>query len=143
MQVINSRPFTIKKDIETVFGIAGEPETAKHFLSKVEDKPIFKDVTIDSDSIHVNVPVVGDLTLRRNRVEKPSLVSYKAEGAPLPVELVFNLQPEGEYTKTQVSAEVDAPAFVSGMVTSKLQPLLDKIADSLELLDVDRFLGKK
>lgn len=143
MQVINSRPFTIKKDIDTVFGIAGEPETAKHFLSRVEDKPIFKDVTIDSDSIHVKIPVVGDLTLRRNRVEKPSLVSYKAEGAPLPVELVFNLQPEGEQTKAQVSVEVDAPAFVSGMVTSKLKPLLDKMADSLELLDVDRFLGKK
>lgn len=143
MQVINSRPFTIKKDIETVYALAGEPERAKHFLSKVEDKPMYKDVTVESDAIHIKLPYVGDITLRRNRQEKPSLVSYKAEGAPLPIELVFNLQPEDAFTRTQVSLEVNAPAFAAGMVTAKLKPMLDKMADSLEQLDVDRFLGEK
>ncbi|WP_297130430.1 hypothetical protein [uncultured Porphyromonas sp.] len=143
MQVINSRPFTIKKDIETVFDLAGEPESARHFLSKVGDKPMFKDVSVTDDSIAAKLPFVGDITFRRNRIEKPSLVSYKAEGSPVPVELVLNFQPDGENTKTQVSVEVEAPSFVAGMVKTKLQPMLDKMADSLELLDVDRFLGKK
>lgn len=143
MQVLNSRPFTIKKDIDSVFGLVSEPERAQHFLSKVGDKPGFKDVTISSDTIGVKVPYVGDITLRRNRVEAPSLISYTAEGAPLPIEVIFNLQPDGEETKTQMSVEVDAPAFAGGMVRAKLQPFLDKAADSLEQLDVDRFLGKE
>ena len=143
MQVINSRPFTIKKDIDTVFDMAGEPESARHFLSKVGDKPMFKDVSVADDAISAKLPLVGDITLRRNRMEKPSLVSYKAEGAPVPVELVLNFQPEGDNTQAQVSVEVEAPSFAAGMVKTKIQPLLDKMADSLEHLDVDRFLGKK
>ena len=64
MQVINSRPFTIKKDIDTVFDLAGEPESARHFLSKVGDKPMFKDVSVADDAISAKLPLVGDITLR-------------------------------------------------------------------------------
>lgn len=147
MQVLNSRTFTIKKDIETVFGIASEPESAKHFLSRVSDKPAFSGVTIGPDSIVVPLPYIGKLLLKRNRLEAPSLVSYRAEGSPVPIELVLNLQPTtaggAETTTVQISLEVDAPDFALGMIKAKVNPMLEKMANGLEQLDVDRFLGRQ
>lgn len=144
MQTYTSRPFTIKKDNESVYELFRTPKSLEGFLEKAKDKLPAKDVVITEDSVSLKAPVVGDLKFVRTEAEAPRVVKYQGEGTPVPMTLCIYLTPEGEdKTSAQVAVEANVPAFLSGMIESQVKPQLEKAADMLENLDVDSFLGAK
>lgn len=142
MQTYTSRPFTIKKDNVTVFRLFKNPLSLEGFLEKTRDKLPTKDVVLTEDSVSFTAPMVGALKFVRIEEEEPNVVKYRGEGTPVPMTLCAYLTPTDESsTSAQVSVEADVPAFLSGMIKTQVNPLLEKAADALEQLDVDRLLG--
>ncbi len=145
MQSYNSRTFTIKKDIKSVYDLFMTPRSASSFLEKAGDKLPLNNVVLTDTGIELEAPVVGKIKVERTEGVEPNLVRYQGQGTPVPMTLSINLRPgetEGE-TIAQVTVDAEVPVFLSGMIGGKIKPTLEKAADALEQLDVDRFLGKK
>lgn len=145
MQSYNSRTFTIKKDIKSVYDLFMTPRSASSFLEKAGDKLPLNNVVLTDAGIELEAPVVGKIKVERTEGVEPNLVRYQGQGTPVPMTLSINLRPgetEGE-TIAQVTVDAEVPVFLSGMIGGKIKPALEKAADALEQLDVDRFLGKK
>lgn len=145
MQSYNSRTFTIKKDIKSVYDLFMTPRSASSFLEKAGDKLPLNNVVLTDTGIELEAPVVGKIKVERTEGVEPNLVRYQGQGTPVPMTLSINLRPgetEGE-TIAQVTVDAEVPVFLSGMIGGKIKPALEKAADALEQLDVDRFLGKK
>lgn len=145
MQSYNSRTFTIKKDIRSVYDLFMTPRSASSFLEKAGDKLPLNNVVLTDTGIELEAPVVGKIKVERTEGVEPNLVRYQGQGTPVPMTLSINLRPgetEGE-TIAQVTVDAEVPVFLSGMIGGKIKPALEKAADALEQLDVDRFLGKK
>lgn len=144
MNNYTSRAFVIKKDVQTVFELFRNPLSAQSFVEKVGDKLPVKDLKLTEDTVEVTTGVVGKVILTRTEEREPHLVRYTGTHSPVPLTISIMLSPhEEEATKAQIAVDVDVPSFISGMVKSKIEPVLEKLADQLEALDVDRFLGVK
>ncbi|MDO4771470.1 hypothetical protein [Porphyromonas sp.] len=138
MEIINSRSFTLKKDVQTVYGIASKPSILSGVLAKIGDKLPLKDVSLTDDSFAFDAPMVGQVKFVRSADSTPSMIRYKAENAAIPLSLLIHMKETGEHTDMQLSIEADIPSFLKGMVMSKLSPALEKAADTLEKVDFDR-----
>lgn len=144
MQNYNSRTFTIKKDINTLYDLFMNPRSASPLLEKVGDKFPTDKVQLTDTGIEVDAPVVGKVKVERVEAVEPSLIRFRGQGTPVPMMLNINLRPgenAGE-TLAQVGVDAEVPAFLSGMIGSKVKPALEKLADALDGLDLDQFLKK-
>ena len=144
MQTFNSRSFTIKKDVKSVYDLFMNPKSASSFLEKQGDKVPLKNIVLNDNGLELEAPVVGKIKVERTENLEPSLIRYQGKGTPVPMLLNINLLPGENANETiaQISVDAEVPAFMSGMIGSKIQPALEKAAEALEHLDVDRFLGK-
>lgn len=144
MQSYNSRTFTIKKDIKSVYDLFMNPKSASSFLEKAGDKLPIKDIELTDTGLTLDAPVIGKVKVERIESVEPSLIKYQGQGTPVPMTLSINLRPgeKSEETIAQVTVDAEVPAFLSGMIGGKVMPALEKVAGALEKLDVDRFLGK-
>lgn len=138
MEVINSRSFTLKKDIQTIFGIASKPSLLSGLLAKAGDKLPLKNVTLSDDSFGFDAPMAGKVKFVRSADSTPNLIRYKAENAAVPLTFLIHMKEAGEHTDMQLCVEANIPSFLKGMVMSKLAPGLEKAADMLEQIDFDR-----
>ncbi len=142
MQTYTSRPFTIKKDNATVYGVINCPKSLEALLDRAKDVLPAKDVVLGEDSVSVKAPMIGELRFVRSASEEPSMVKYQGEGTPVPMAVCVYLTPDGlDRTTTQIAVEADVPQFLSGMIKTKVNPLLEKVANTLESLDLDKLLG--
>lgn len=143
MQTFNSRSFTIQKDQQSVFNLFKSPLSAQNFLDKFGDKVDLKNIKLSEDRVELEAPMVGTIILERIEAQEPDLIKYNGVKTPVPITLSINLRPEGEnQTEVQIQVDAQVPKFLSGMISKKITPGLEKAADALEKLDVDRFLGK-
>lgn len=144
MQSYNSRTFTIKKDVKTIYDLVMTPSSASSLLEKAGDKIPMDKVLLTDTGIEIDAPVVGKIKVERIENVEPSLIRFKGQGAPVPLILNVNLRPGESDNETLVQVGVDAevPAFLSGMIGSKVKPALEKLAEALDGLDIDRFLQK-
>ncbi len=94
-----------------------------------------QDLTFDHDTVSVNVPPVGAITLRIVDREEPKCVKFEAVNSPLPFNLWVQMLPVTDTTsKIRVTVKADIPVFLKPMIGSKLQDGVDKIADALAML---------
>ncbi len=138
METFSSRPFTVKKDIDTIFGYLSNPSTLSEILSRHADKLSLSEVRLTEDSFAFDAPMAGTVKFVKNGVDAPYFVSYKAEKSPLPIALQLHLKPSGEHTDVQISVDANVPVFLKGMISGRLTPVLEKIATMMEQIDFDR-----
>lgn len=104
-------------------------------IERVKDRiPADKvqELSFDRDSVSVNVPPVGKVTLRIIEREDPKCIKFEAVNSPVPLNLWVQLLPVTEEScKMRVTVKADIPLFLKPMVGGKLQDGVDRIADVL------------
>lgn len=95
-----------------------------------EDKR--EDIIFDSDSITMNVPPVGDISIRICEREEPKTIKYETVSSPLPFNLWVQLLPITDtMCKMRLTIKADLNPFVKGMISKPLQAGLEKLADAI------------
>ena len=98
-----------------------------------EDK--LQDLTFDTDSVSVNTPPVGQITLRIIDREEPKTIKFETEQSPVPFNLWIQLLPvTAETSKMKLTIKAELNPFIKGMVSKPLQEGLEKIADMLAMI---------
>lgn len=107
-------------------------------IEKVKDRipaEQVKDLTFDRDSVSVNVPPVGSVTLKIVERQELKCIKFEAENTPLPFNLWIQLLPVTETScKMKVTVKADIPIFLKPMVGNKLEEGVEKIAQTLAMV---------
>ncbi len=95
-----------------------------------EDKR--EDITFDGESITMNVPPVGSISIRICDREEPKMIKYETTNSPLPFNLWIQLLPLTEAScKMRLTIKADLNPFVRGMISKPLKEGLEKLADAI------------
>ena len=107
-------------------------------LSKVQDRiPEDKanNLTFDSDSMSINIPPVGKISVRIIDREEPKTIKFETAESPLPFNFWIQLLPVTEAScKMKLTLKADLNPFIKGMISNQLQDGLEKIADLLQII---------
>ncbi len=91
-----------------------------------------EDIIFDSDSITMNVPPVGNISIRICDREEPKTIKYETVTSPLPFNLWVQLLPTSASScKMKLTIKSDLNPFVKGMISKPLQAGLEKLADAI------------
>ncbi len=91
-----------------------------------------QDFSFDSDSVTVNVPPVGQVSMRIVERDEPKCVKFEAEQSPMPFNLWIQVLPVDEQTsKMKVTVKADIPFMLQALVSSHLQDGVEKVAEAL------------
>ena len=94
-----------------------------------------QDLTYDHDSVSVDVPPVGTISMRVVDRESPKTVKYETTNSPVPFNLWVQLLPTGENScKMKLTVKAELNPFIKGMVSKPLQEAVEKIADMLAII---------
>ncbi|MBP5506447.1 MAG: SRPBCC family protein [Prevotella sp.] len=95
-----------------------------------EDKR--EDITFDGEAITMNVPPVGNISIRICDREEPKMIKYETTNSPLPFNLWIQLLPLTETScKMRLTIKADLNPFVRGMISKPLKEGLEKLADAI------------
>ena len=93
-------------------------------LSKVQDRipeDKAKDLSFDNDSVSINVPPVGKITLRIVEREEPKTIKFETVESPLPFNFWIQLLPVTETScKMKLTIKAELNPFIKDMVSSHL-----------------------
>jgi hypothetical protein len=116
-------------------------------LSKVKDRiPEDKaqELEFDNDSISVNVPPVGKISMRIVEREEPKTIKFETTQSPLPFNFWIQLLPLTESTcKMKLTLKAELNIFIKGMVSKPLQEGLERIADMLQMIKYEQSDGEQ
>ena len=108
-------------------------------LEKVRDRvpeDKVQDFSFDKDTVSVNVPPVGKISIRICDREEPKCVKFESVDSPMPFHLWIQVLPvTAESSKMKVTVDADIPFMLKGMVAGPLQDGVEKIADALAIID--------
>jgi carbon monoxide dehydrogenase subunit G len=91
-----------------------------------------QDFTFDSDTVSVNVPPVGQISLRIVERDEPKCVKFETAQSPMPFNLWIQILPVDENnSKMKVTVKADIPFMLKAMVSGPLQDGVEKVADAL------------
>ena len=94
-----------------------------------------KEFTYNSDEVTVNVPPLGNVTIRVVEREEPKCIKFEAVGSPLPINLWIQIIPDGdEAAKMRVVAKAEINFMLRSMVEKPLKDGIEKIAEALSLI---------
>ena len=98
-----------------------------------EDK--VKDFTYSRDEATVNVPPMGNVTIRVIEREAPKCIKLEASGSPIPLCFWIQIIPDGEEaSKLRVVAKADINFMFRAMIEKPLKDGLEKIAETLSMI---------
>ena len=98
-----------------------------------EDK--VKDLTYSRDEATVNVPPMGNVTIRVVEREEPKCIKLEAVGSPIPVNMWIQIIPDGEEaSKMRVVAKAEVNFMLRKMIDKPLTEGVEKIAEALSLI---------
>ena len=88
--------------------------------------------SFDSDTVSVNVPPVGQITLRIVEREEPKCIKFETAQSPMPFNMWIQILPVDEQnSKMKVTVQADIPLMLRAMVAGPLQDGVDKVAEAL------------
>lgn len=88
--------------------------------------------SFDRDTVTVDVPPVGKITLRIIDRDEPKCVKFETAQSPIPFNLWIQVLPQGDNaSKMKVTVDADIPFMLKGMVAGPLQDGVEKVADAL------------
>ena len=107
-------------------------------LEKVKDKlpqDKVKNLTFDADSVSVEVPPVGNITLQVVEKEPCKCIKFGTTTSPLPFNLWIQLLPvSSNECKMKLTIGMELNPFMKTMVQKPLQEGLQKMADMLAMI---------
>ena len=94
-----------------------------------------KDLTYNRDEATVNVPPVGNVTIRVVEREEPKCIKLEAVGSPIPVNMWIQIIPNGdEAAKMRVVIKAEVNFMLRSMIDKPLKEGVEKIAEALSLI---------
>ena len=94
-----------------------------------------KDLTYSRDEATVNVPPLGNVTLRVIDREAPKCIKLEVAGSPMPVLIWIQIIPDGDNaSKMRVVAKAEINFMLRSMIEKPLKEGLEKIAEGLSLI---------
>ena len=94
-----------------------------------------KDLTYSRDEASVNIPPIGNVTLRVIDREEPKCIKLEMAGSPIPVLIWIQIIPDGDSaSKMRVVAKTEINFMLKAMIEKPLKDGLEKIAEALSLI---------
>lgn len=94
-----------------------------------------KDLTYSRDEATVNVPPLGNVTLRIIDREEPKCIKLEVAGSPMPVTIWIQIIPNGEEaSKMRIVAKAEINFMLRSMIEKPLKEGLEKIAEALSMI---------
>ncbi|MBQ8066068.1 MAG: SRPBCC family protein [Prevotella sp.] len=104
-------------------------------LERIRDRiPADKvqDLTFSRDSVAVNAPMVGQISVNIVDREEPKCVKFGSPQSPMPFNVWIQVLPVDDQTsKMKVTIDADIPFMLKGMVSGPLKEGVEKIAEAL------------
>ncbi|MBO7301468.1 MAG: SRPBCC family protein [Bacteroidaceae bacterium] len=94
-----------------------------------------KEFTYNRDEATVNVPPVGNVTIRVIEREVPKCIKLEAVGSPIPITMWIQIIPNGEdASKMRVVVKAEINFMLKAMIEKPLKEGIEKIAEALSLI---------
>ena len=94
-----------------------------------------KEFTYNRDEATVNVPPMGNVTIRVVEREEPKCIKLKAVGSPIPVNMWIQIIPNGEEaSKMRVVVKAEVNFMLRSMIEKPLKEGIEKIAEALSMI---------
>ena len=94
-----------------------------------------KEFTYSRDEATVNVPPMGNVTIRVVEREEPKCIKLEAAGSPIPINLWVQIIPNGdEASKMRVVVKAEVNFMLRSMIEKPLKEGIEKIAEALSLI---------
>lgn len=123
------------KQIQAPQQIVFETLSNLNNLEKVKDRlpeDKVKNLTFDADSLSVEIPPAGKVTLQIVEREACKCIKFAAVSSPLPFNLWIQLLPVTETScKMKITAGLEVNTFMKAMIQKPLKEGLEKMADML------------
>jgi hypothetical protein len=119
---------------EAVYNLISDLSNLERVRGRIPEDKI-KDFSFDKDSVTVNAPMVGSITLQIVERDKPKCVKFESTQSPIAFNLWIQVLPVSETTsKMKVTVKADIPFMLKAMVSGPLQDGVEKIADALAMV---------
>ncbi len=134
MAKYSSKPAVVSASAADIYGRLTDMDAYQQRLASIpeEQRQQLGDIKITNDSISINTPQLGSITLDVvERIENKRVV-LSATQSPVPLTLAVTLEAMGE-TETQVQSvvEVEIPAMLRPLIGGKLQEAADKFNEMI------------
>ncbi len=91
-----------------------------------------KDLSFNSDTLSLQVPGIGQLTLKIVDREPSTCIKFETTNSPLPFTLWVQVVPQSEEEcKMKLTVDLDVNPFMKAMIQGPLQEGLEKMAEAL------------
>lgn len=129
MATFTSKPITVNASADAVAQKFSDFSRLQEVLDNIpaEQRAKIGELHLTADSIVMNTPQVGEITLKV--IERtPSRMVLEAMGSPVPMHLAVDVAPAGDASHVTTSMDVDIPAFMKPMLGGTLQKAVDQFA---------------
>ena len=110
-----------------------EEATDNDEMNKVKDK--LKNLSLDQDSLSINVDPIGQVSMRIIERDEPKMIKLESEKSPFAFKFWIQVLPVTEASsKMKLTIDADIPFFAKSMVAKPLQEGIEKIADALAMI---------
>lgn len=147
MATYNTEKVRLDAPAQRVFDRLSNLEGLREMLDRIpaeqvpEDKRKMLDgikITPDTITIPAGAGPIGAITLRKERQESPSLISFKGEGLPVPLGLDINIEPDGaDASLVGAVVSIDVPAMFKPMINGPMNQLTKQFGSVLGSLHFD------
>lgn len=119
---------------QSVYNMLSDLTNIERVKDKVpEDK--LQGLTFDKDTISVNVPPVGAVSMRIIERDEPKTIKFASENSPMSFNFWIQILPVDETSsKMKLIIDADIPFFAKSMVSGPLQEGIEKIANALAMI---------
>ena len=124
-------------DLTHLQGLKDRMEAIKGQLTDEQRKQAeqLNNLTFDADSLSIEAPMVGKITLRVIDREPLKTIKFETENSPIPFNLWIQLLPTSDTTcKLKLTLKGDIPFMLKSMVKKPLQKGIEKVADMMAMI---------
>ena len=98
-------------------------------------KDKIQEFAYDHDQVTIEIAPIGKVTIKIIEREAPKCIKFEAVGSPIPMNLWIQIIPDGsEASKMRVVAKAELNFLLRGMIEKPLKEGLEKIADTLAMI---------
>ncbi len=113
-----------------------QPVIDKYKEQMPQDKVKIKDITLNTDSVYINIDPVGQVGLKIIETEPFKTIKFAADRSPLDFNFWIQLvEKEPGDTKLRLTLRADIPFFMKPMIGGKLEQGIEMMAEALTKIE--------
>ncbi|MCQ2360874.1 MAG: SRPBCC family protein [Paludibacteraceae bacterium] len=113
-----------------------QPVIDKYKEQVPQDKVKIKDITLNTDSVYIDIDPVGQVGLKIIETEPFKTIKFAADRSPLDFNFWIQLvEKEPGDTKLRLTLRADIPFFMKPMIGGKLEQGIEMMAEALTKIE--------